>query len=126
MGRQIITQPDGLYAIFSTSSDAFEHYDMTKEEVIDLFTSEAAEEASRRTSEILRQLEDSGPRSVYRQFAETFDEAYDKHLGGGYGVLKFEAVDGFEYEQCPHCKEAKRVGVECMSQNCMIRRDEED
>jgi len=123
MGRQIITQPDGLFAIYSTVSDSFVAYDCTKQDVIDYFVNEAAEEMAQRISTTLRQIEDEGPSFVYRQFALTFEEANDNHLGNGGEPIRFEGRD-WELEICPDCGNHKRVGVECISQHCLIMRDE--
>lgn len=126
MGRQIIVQPDGLFAIYSTVSDQFEVYDADKQEIIDYFVEEAAESMAQKISTTIEQLEDHGPRRVYAQFALTFDSAYDNHLAHGGGVLPFSGLGDFEYEQCPHCKNAKRIGVGCMSQSCLDREEENE
>ena len=53
MGQQIIKQPNGLYAIWSTHVDDFLWYDMTAEEYVKIRADEAAEEAR----ELIRKME---------------------------------------------------------------------
>ncbi|GAB3251242.1 hypothetical protein [Kineosporia babensis] len=86
MGRQIIQQPDGLYAIFSTSADAFIRWDGTREEITQFFADEAANDARRSVERLFDSIDEGGPRRAYHQFALTWDEALDldHQTGGGY------------------------------------------
>lgn len=70
---QIIKQPDGRYAIFSTVSDTFERLDCTVEEVVESFVEAAIEAAVWITNKQIKQIEDS--ESPYAQFTITWDEA---------------------------------------------------
>ncbi len=45
MGRYVIRQPDGLYAVFSTGTDRWVAWDLTREEYIERRAEEAAREA---------------------------------------------------------------------------------
>jgi hypothetical protein len=47
MGNQIIKQPDGRLAVFSTTTGAFAVYDATPEEIADWFARQAAQDAHR-------------------------------------------------------------------------------
>lgn len=90
MGRQIIVQPDGLFAIYSTVTDSWLAYDYTKDEVITYFVNEAAEEMHQRMSSILQRIEDGESRRIYAQFALTFEEANANHLESEYPPVNFE------------------------------------
>jgi len=73
MGRQIIKQPNGLFALWSSNSDKFVWIDATKQEMIDAFAEEARKEAVERTEEIFAELEAGG--SPYYQWTQTYEEA---------------------------------------------------
>lgn len=75
MSDQIIQQPDGLYAVFSSITDSFEYVDGSKDEVIEYFAKRAATRARAHVTEIFAGLAAGGPKKVYRQFAMTWDEA---------------------------------------------------
>jgi len=57
MGRQIITQPNGKYCIFSSVVDNVTHYDMTPEEIIEEWTQEFKEEITEKVNKIINGLE---------------------------------------------------------------------
>jgi len=82
MGQQIIRQPDGLYAIFSSVVDSWIVYDATRQDVIDYFAEQAAEDARRSAARIL-DLVDEDPRKAYYQFTMTFEEANTKSVKHG-------------------------------------------
>ena len=44
MGRAVIKQPDGLYAVFSTGVDRWVAWDLTREQYIERRVEEAARE----------------------------------------------------------------------------------
>ena len=48
MGHQILEQPDGRLAVFSTVTDSFLLVDGTEEEIIEWYAEEAADQARRR------------------------------------------------------------------------------
>jgi len=83
MGHQVIKQPDGLYAIFSSFTDTWIVYDATRQDVIDYYAEKAAREAREGTARLLDDV-DENPRKAYFQFAMTFEEANaeSKHSGG--------------------------------------------
>jgi hypothetical protein len=75
MGQQIIRQPDGKLAVFSSVVDAFVFVDATPEEIIEWRAETAAEDARRATrAELARVLDDGNPRPYY-QFTLTWEEA---------------------------------------------------
>lgn len=74
MSEQIIRQPDGRLAVFSSVVEAFVVVDATPEEIIDYRAEEAALKARERTrAEIDRVL--SGQPRPYHQFTLTWEEA---------------------------------------------------
>jgi hypothetical protein len=74
MGQQIIQQPDGRLAVFSSVVDAFVVVDATPEELIEWRAEEAAKQARENTrAEIDRVL--SGEPRPYCQFTLTWEEA---------------------------------------------------
>jgi hypothetical protein len=75
MGQQIIRQPDGKLAVFSSVVDAFVIVDATPEEIVEWRAEAGAEEARERTrAELARVLDDANPRPYY-QFTLTWEEA---------------------------------------------------
>lgn len=74
MGHQVIKQPDGLYAVFSSGTDQWIMWDFTREELIEHYVQRAAEVARKDTAELLDMVDDN-PREAYAQFAMTFEEA---------------------------------------------------
>jgi hypothetical protein len=84
MGNQIIRQPDGEFAIFSTITDTIIMWDATAEDIEQYFVKRAADDASRRVLEILRCVSAGEPNQAYYQFTMTWDEALkmDEEHGG--------------------------------------------
>jgi hypothetical protein len=84
MGQQIIKQPDGRFAVFSTNTDTIMVWDGTAQEIVEWFAERAAFDA-RQTARLLLSLVDAGDtRSAYHQFAMSWDEALemDRDHGG--------------------------------------------
>lgn len=75
MARQIIKQPNGLYAEYSTIVDAFIMADATADQIIKNARQEAADEAERRCKEALENA-DAGK---IRGFGLTWEAALEKH-----------------------------------------------
>ena len=88
MGQQIIKQPDGRLAVFSTVVDAFIIVDATPEEILDWRAEEAAAEARRTTQRQLDHVLAGQPERSYFQFAMSWDEAAakDRENGGELGA----------------------------------------
>lgn len=84
MGNQIIQQPDGHYAVFSTSTDTITVYDATEDEIVEMFAEEAAERARRSVRDTIAKVKSGDPRAAYFQFAMTWEEALkdDREHGG--------------------------------------------
>lgn len=84
MGHQIIEQPDGRLAVFSTVVDAFVVLDATPEELADWYAEEAAKDARERTQRQVARLLRDGPRETYGRRALTWDEALRMHRERGH------------------------------------------
>lgn len=83
MGQQIIRQPDGKLAVFSTITDSFIVVDATREEIIEWRAEEAAEQARERTEVELKRVLDEGNDRPYRQFTLTWEQAAQKDRESG-------------------------------------------
>jgi hypothetical protein len=70
MGRSVIKQPDGLYAVFSTGTDRWVAWDLTREQYIERRAEEAAKEAR---TDAARLLDDVDAGTYYAGY--TFEEA---------------------------------------------------
>lgn len=75
MGHQIIRQPDGKLAVFSTGTDSWILYDATAEELLDHYAERAAQRAREDTQRAIDAVTSGEPRRVYYQFVMTFEEA---------------------------------------------------
>jgi hypothetical protein len=65
MGQQIIKQPKGGYAIFSTIVDNITHYDMTKEDIIEELLKEERNRITEKVNKICDKL-DAGENPYYQ------------------------------------------------------------
>jgi len=85
MGRQIIKQPNGGYAVWSTVVDDFVMVDAEPFEIIDMMVKESRRDITRRVNEVVAALE-RGDRPYY-QFTMDFDECMSriKEIHGGDG-----------------------------------------
>jgi hypothetical protein len=86
MGHQVIKQPDGKYAIFSSFTDTWIVYDATRQDVIDYYAEKAAKDAREAAARLLDDV-DENPRKAYFQFAMTFAEANAQSKASGGEVL---------------------------------------
>jgi hypothetical protein len=84
MGTQIIQQPDGLFAVFSSDSDTIIVSDASSEEILAYFVDLAIQDTTRRVSRLLDHIRSGHPDQAYHQFALTWDEALamDRKHGG--------------------------------------------
>lgn len=74
MGQQIINQPDGRLAVFSSVTGTFIVVDATPEELIEWRAKEAAEAARERTEKELDKVL-ADPQTAYGRRALTWEEA---------------------------------------------------
>lgn len=72
MGRQIIKQPNGKYCIFSSIVDNFTYYDMTEDEIVELWANEEREQIAKRVKENIEKLEPG--EKPYYQFTQRYEE----------------------------------------------------
>ena len=78
MGQQIIRQPDGLYALFSSVVDNYVMFDATPEEIVEYFTELERERIERSVGLKIAAL--SVGRKPYHQFTLSWEEACQKAL----------------------------------------------
>jgi hypothetical protein len=81
MGEQIIKQPDGKLAVFSSMVDGFIVTDATPEELIE-WRAERAAEDSRRTTRIQIEQVLSGKPRPYGSFTLTWETAVRRAMEG--------------------------------------------
>jgi ERCC4-related helicase len=75
MGSQIIKQPDGRFAIFSSITDTIVMYDASHSDVLEYYEQRAAQQAREQATRLV-DLVDAGKASeAYYQFAMTWPEA---------------------------------------------------
>jgi hypothetical protein len=98
MGHQVIKQPDGLYAVFSSVVDSWILYDCTRQDVIDYYVKQAAKDAKRNTARILDAIEED-PREAYYQFTMSFEEANRMSVEHGGEDLSAKLASSAEGEQ---------------------------
>jgi hypothetical protein len=77
LSRQIIQQPNGRFALWSTNSDAITVVDASEEEVIEYFGQQAYDLAAEDVRRIIQELR-KGERPYY-QFTMTWDKAIKEH-----------------------------------------------
>ena len=53
MGQQIIKQPNGKYCLFSSVVDNVTYYDMTKEEILEVWTEKAKKDFEEKINDIV-------------------------------------------------------------------------
>jgi inosine/xanthosine triphosphate pyrophosphatase family protein len=84
MAYQVIKQPDGKLAVFSSYSDTWVCWDGTPDEVVEYFAEKAANDARKSARETVEHVMADQPREAYYQFAMTFAEANarSRHYGG--------------------------------------------
>ncbi|UUV32147.1 hypothetical protein NQK81_01480 [Amycolatopsis roodepoortensis] len=76
MGQQIIRQPDGKFAIFSSTSDVgcIIVYDADADEIVEWFAEQAAKSARVQATRALEHVAAGEPDKTYHQFALTWEE----------------------------------------------------
>jgi hypothetical protein len=75
MGRQIIKQPNGKLAVWSSIVDDFIYINCTRDELVEFMTEEAKDKIAAEVDEVLEKLERN--EKPYFQFTMTFTEAVD-------------------------------------------------
>lgn len=75
MGHQIIRQPDGNLAVFSSVVDSWILVNASPEDIADYYAEKAAQDARRHTRETIGHVLAGEPKRAYCQFAMTFTEA---------------------------------------------------
>lgn len=78
MAQQIIKQPDGKYALWSTITNDFIFVDANRENIEEFWVNEAKEKYHEQVNKICDDL-DAG-RKPYHQFTMTYQEAMKQRL----------------------------------------------
>ncbi len=78
MSRQIIKQPDGKYAIWSSIVDDFILVDITKEEYVQFSIVKAEKEVRKDLDEVFKAVDSGHPEMIYLNFAMTYEEALER------------------------------------------------
>lgn len=116
MGYQVIRQPDGKLAVFSSYMDCWAVYDGSPEEIVEWFAEKAAEDAREHARRIVGNVMAGEPRKAYYQFTMTFDQANAKSKEHGGVVLAVSCCDlhghNCEPEEpcCENCTEVRHAG----------------
>ena len=76
MARQIIKQPNGLYAQWSSIVDDFVMIDANPQDIIDDWMDEEKARITKHVYEVINQLANGG--KPYHQFTKTFEEAVEE------------------------------------------------
>lgn len=74
MSHQIVLQPDGRLAVWSSVVDDWVFYNADAEELLDYYAERAAAEARESAAASIAAVLEGRPRKVYYQFTRTFDE----------------------------------------------------
>jgi len=77
MGRQIVKQPDGKYAIFSTTTDSFKATDLTEEQLRKCLIEYEMESAKRRIDNEINNVKYR--KKPYFQFTMTYEQCLKAH-----------------------------------------------
>ena len=77
MGQQIIRQPDGQYALWSSVVDSFVLIDADPEGIIEYWIEQEEKRLRERVAEIVASLEAGG--KPYHQFTMSWHEALARH-----------------------------------------------
>jgi len=72
MGQQIIKQPNGKYCLFSSVVDSVTYYNLTKKEIVEVWTDKAKKEFESEVNEIIEKLDKE--EKPYYQFTMDYEE----------------------------------------------------
>lgn len=81
MGQQIIRQPDGKLAVFSSIVDSWILYDANEEGLEEYFAEQAAAESRRMTRQAIADLDAGVQRRPFMMSFEEADEIASRHGG---------------------------------------------
>lgn len=80
MGHQIVLQPDGRLAVWSSIVDDWILFDADPAELVEHYAARAAEKAREDTERTVRLVLKGEARAAYFQFVRTFDEFQAERL----------------------------------------------
>lgn len=101
MGHQIIQQPDGQLAVFSTVVDAWVLYNATPESLGNYYAVEAARGARERVEKTIAHVLAGEPQKAYFQFTMTFEEADEESGEHGGTLAEMIAEGGVPWDPIP-------------------------
>lgn len=78
VGNQIIKQPNGFFAVFSSNTETVLVWDATADEIVEHFAERAAWDARDAARRLVALVDSGNTREAYHQFAMTWDEALRK------------------------------------------------
>lgn len=79
MGYQVIKQPDGDLAIWSSYSDKFVMVDANEEDVVNYFVELATTEATINAQRVVNAVLEDQPRKIYAQFTLSWKDVKKKY-----------------------------------------------
>jgi hypothetical protein len=77
VGSQIIQQPDGRLALWSSIVDDWVLYDASPEALVEHMVEIAANDARRKAEQMVAAVVEGEPERIYHQFAMTFEAAQE-------------------------------------------------
>lgn len=89
MGQQIIKQPDGKYAVWSSIVDNFTYINCTPEEIIEVWVQEAREDITRMVTSKVEAL--NAGKQPYYQFTKTWEECLEE-IESRHGKAKLHKI----------------------------------
>ena len=90
MGQQIIQQPNGRLAVFSSVVDCFTMLNMTESEIVGVFLAEQRQKLTEDVHRIVEGLQSGG--KPYFQFTKSWDEAAKVHIANPGGNASAESI----------------------------------
>lgn len=79
MGSQIIIQPNGRYAVWSSVVDGITIYDCEPKDILDYWLEREKERLSSALELIIKNINEGNTKRSYFQFTKTWDEALKEH-----------------------------------------------
>lgn len=89
MSQQIIKQPNGKYCLFSSIVDNITHYDMTKEDIVEVWVEKARKDFEEKVGEVIEELDKKG--KPYFQFTMSYDQILQA-ISKRYGNNEMEKI----------------------------------
>ena len=111
MGQQVIKQPNGLYAVWSSMADAIVFYDATPNEILEYWLEEERERLKWKLSDLIAKLDQGIP--AYHQFTKSWEKALEL-TEDAHGETERKEI---EEDLCSPEEAAKRLQVEAVAKD---------